>query len=114
MGRTIPLTAACLLALTGCGAEGESQTPQMDAVQAGEKSPADAAFEDYVLKEGFAETDADLDAVKDLAKSICDAYDQGHSFVTIIETIVDSGGYNGREAGELNGAATAAYCPEHA
>lgn len=114
---TIALLAASVL-LAGCGGDSGDDTPshakQQAAVDAGEKSPQDAAFEDFVREEGFASTDADVEAMVALAASICAAYDRDVSFVDIIKTAAEAGGYSSYEAGQINGAATTAYCPEHA
>ncbi len=115
MRKSIIMIVTAAAALTaGCSSDGApSRDEQAAAIAAGEKTPEDAVFEDFVREEDLAANDADVEAMIELGQAICQAYDEGHDFVEIIKVATDVG-FSGREAGQLNGAATAAYCPEHA
>jgi hypothetical protein len=106
---------AATTVITGCSSASDA-APTVDkqtaAVVAGDKTPEEAAFEDFVRQE-FDANDADVEAMTEMAQAICSAYDRGNSSVDVVRVATESG-FSGYEAGQLNGAATAASCPEHA
>ena len=112
---------ACLAAaaaLAGCGGDGDAG-PVATATTAAAtpddpasvRAAADAALSDFVTAEGLTSHGSVEDLIA-LALAVCDAYDRQVAFADVIASLEDSG-FSGYEAGQVNGAATAAYCPEH-
>ena len=110
---------ACLaaLALAGCGDAGTTAAPPVTSSAAATSTPAsdreaaDAVFTDFVTAEGLTSHGSAEDLIA-LALAVCDAYDRGVAVADVVASL-EASGFTGYEAGQVNGAATATYCPEH-
>jgi uncharacterized protein DUF732 len=111
---------ACLAAaaaLTGCGDEGGTAPAATTTSAATTSTPpsdreaADAVFTDFVTDQGLTSHGSVEDLIA-LALAVCDAYDRGVAVTDVVASLEDSG-FAGYEAGQVIGAATATYCPEH-
>jgi hypothetical protein len=111
---------ACLAAaavLAGCGDEGgaapaatTTAAPTTSAPPS-DREAADAVFTDFVTDQGLTSHGSVEDLIA-LALAVCDAYDRGVAVADVVASLEDSG-FTGYEAGQVIGAATATYCPEH-
>lgn len=109
MRKTIVMTIAVAITFTaGCSSSADGGSSPA------EQAPQDAAYEDVVRELGLARTAADVRALVELAEGICASYDDGHTFIDVVQALASPGAYSYSEAGQINGAATGAYCPEHA
>jgi predicted small lipoprotein YifL len=110
---------ACLaaLALAGCGDAGTTAAPPATSPPAATSTPAsdreaaDAVFTDFVTAQGLTSHGSPEDLIA-LALAVCDAYDRGVGVADVVASL-EASGFDPYEAGQVNGAATATYCPEH-
>lgn len=98
--KRLALTAAALLLIAGCGDDPAPLEPE-------------DVYVGYLEKEGIVPKYGDAETALVLGHQICDRYDRGDTFAAVIGTLADNG-IPGYEAGQINGAATSALCPEHA
>ena len=119
MRRVLACCAAAAV-LAGCGGDGDAGPAATASTTTAAPTPddpasaraaADAAFSEFVTAEGLTSHGSVEDLIA-LALAVCDAYDRRVAFADVIASLEDSG-FSGYEAGQVNGAATAAYCPEH-
>jgi Protein of unknown function (DUF732) len=110
----------CLVAavLTGCGggdATGDTAPTAAAGTTTGapasDREAADAAFTRFVTDQGLT-SHGSVDDLIALALAVCDAYDRGVPVADVIASL-EGNGFSAYEAGQVNGAATATYCPEH-
>lgn len=107
---------ACLaaLALAGCGDAGTTDTPPPAASTStppSDREAADAVLADFVTAQGLTSHGSPADLIA-LALAVCDAYDRGVGVADVVASL-EASGFDAYEAGQVNGAATATYCPEH-
>lgn len=88
------------LVLVGCSAKPEPASP-------------DEVFVAYLEDAGVIPTYGDAETALTLGRQLCDRYERGDSFVAVIATLTRNG-IPGYEAGQINGAATASFCPQYA
>ena len=105
------------LVTAGCGDAGTPAAPPSAPTAAATSAPlsdraaADAVFTDFVTAEGLTSHGSAEDLIS-LALAVCDAYDRGVAVADVVASL-EASGFTGYEAGQVNGAATATYCPEH-
>lgn len=110
-----PLALAVSLTLAGCGGGSAAVDAGREAAEDG-SSPEEAAEEVYLAfleDEGIVPTYGDRETALTLGRQICDRYERGDSFAEVTSTLVAEG-FPDYEAGQVSGAATAAFCPERA
>ena len=98
--RLLAATVAAL-ALAGCGNEPAEPDP----------AAADAVFSQYVQDQGLT-AHGDVAKLEHNAHLICRSYADGLTFPDVLSAIMQ-GGWSSSDAGEMIGAATAAYCPQY-
>ena len=105
-------TAFAVLLATGCGGDVAETADDSRSQTALTDEQREQVYVTFLRKEGIVPTYGEAEEALVLGRQICDRYRNGDNFVEVVKTLTDNG-FTGYDAGQLNGAATAAFCPEH-